>query len=79
VVKQNVGYVPGTVLHHWHGAGKQRGYTDRWAILRRHQFDPVCDLVRDCSGLWRIAIGRERLADDIRRSLAQRNEDSIDA
>jgi hypothetical protein len=78
VVKHNVGYVPGTVLHHWHGNGKQRGYTDRWAILKHHQFDPCRDLVRDCSGLWRFAIGREKLADDIRRSLAQRNEDSID-
>ena len=78
VVKQNIGYVPGSVLHHWHGKAGQRGYRDRWWILEKHRFNPYADLIRDCSGLWRFAHGREHMADDIRRSLSQRNEDSLD-
>ena len=78
VVKQNIGFVPGSVMHHWHGRSVQRGYRDRWFVLEKHQYDPHRDLLRDCSGLYRLAPGREKLGDDIRRSLAQRNEDSID-
>jgi hypothetical protein len=77
-VKGDVGYLPGTILHYWHGSAKRRGHRERWAAEKFHKFDPYNDLVRDLSGLYRLAPGREKLGDDIRRSLSQRNEDGID-
>lgn len=78
VVKRNYGYVQGLVLHHWHGKAKDRGYDKRWDIMVRHQFDPWSDLIKDTQGLWRFAESKTALALDLRRSLQQRNEDSID-
>lgn len=77
-VRGDVGYLPGSCLHHWHGKTEQRGYLKRWDIVRYHQFDPALDLVADASGLWRWSGRNPRLAEDIRRSLSTRNEDSID-
>ena len=77
-VRGDLGYLPGTVFHHCHGAGKSAATVSAGAAERFHQFDLYDDLVRDCSGLYRLAPGREKLGDDIRRSLSQRNEDGID-
>lgn len=78
LVGGNIGFVPGAVFHHWHGKSEQRGYQKRWDIMRFHQFDPHEDLVVDASGLWRFAGNKPRMEDDIRRSLSERNEDSVD-
>ena len=40
-LRGNLGYVPGTVLHHWHGRKASRKYWDRCKILTDTQFDPV--------------------------------------
>ncbi len=77
-VNGDVGYLPGTIFHYWHGSGKKRGHRERWKAEHHHKFNPLTDLVRDLSGLYRLAPGREKLGDDIRRSLSQRNEDGID-
>jgi hypothetical protein len=42
-----VDWLPGRVFHLWHGRFQDRGYTARDAILRRHDFDPRQDLVRE--------------------------------
>lgn len=76
---RNVGYVPGTILHHWHGKKKDRRYIERWHGLVRHGFDPRRHLVRGLDGLYRLTpaapIG---LRDYIRRYFRARHEDSID-
>ncbi len=77
-VKGDIGYLPGTIFHYWHGSSKKRGHRERWAAERFHKFDPYTDLVRDLSGLYRLTPGHEKLGDDIRRSLSQRNEDGVD-
>lgn len=77
-VRGNVGYVPGLVLHHWHGRSQSRGHKARWDAAKHHGFDPATDLIVDCSGLYRLAPGREQMGEDIRRSLSERNEDGID-
>jgi hypothetical protein len=77
-VRGNVGYVPGTISHHWHGNSGQRGYEKRFDIMAFHQFDPATDIVPDAQGVWQFAGNKPRLADDIRRSLSDRNEDSVD-
>lgn len=81
-LRKNIGFVHGTILHHWHGAKKNRRYYDRWQILVKNQFDPDNDLKRDWQGLYQLCdqfTPRSiALRDDIRAYFIQRNEDSID-
>lgn len=77
IVRGKVGYTRGLLLHHWHGHSEQRGYEKRWDIMSFHQFDPMSDLRKDESGLWRWAGNKPQLEDDIRLSLGSRNEDEI--
>lgn len=77
-IKQNVGYMAGTIYHHFHGKKKNRRYTERWEILLKHKFDPILDLKRDWQGLWAFSDKGIRLRNDIREYFRQRNEDSID-
>jgi hypothetical protein len=80
-VKRDVGFVPGSIYHFWHGKKKDRGYTDRWKILRDANFDPLYDLTRDSQGLLKLETWDERqmkLRDQIRGYFRSRNEDSID-
>lgn len=80
-IKGNVGVVPGTILHHWHGKKRDRQYGSRWKILVRNKFDPATDLVRDWQGLWRLRVESPRqirLRDEVRRYMSSRNEDSVD-
>ena len=78
LLKRNVGYVPGTIFHHWHGAKKNRRYLDRWKILVENTYDPLKDIKRDAQGLYQLAGNKIGLRDDIRAYFRQRNEDSID-
>lgn len=77
-LKKNIGYIPGTIQHHWHGPKKNRRYVDRWQILVEHQFDPYTDIKRDHQGLYQLSGNKIGLRDDIRKYFRQRNEDSID-
>ncbi len=80
-VRHNVGVVPGTVLHHWHGSMKERGYSTRESILIKSQYNPLRDIKRDAQGLWQLEDdGSQRfidLRDDIRAYFRQRNEDAL--
>lgn len=75
---QDVGYMPGLILHDWHGKKKDRKYHDRWEILVRNKFSPEQDLTKDWQGLWQVRPERIQLRDDLRAYFRQRNEDSID-
>ncbi len=81
-VRRDIGFVKGTVLHHWHGKKKDRKYWDRWKILTELKFDPYRDLKRDAQGLYLLCDhGDQRsieLRDRIREYFRSRNEDSID-
>jgi len=77
-VKLDIGYVPGLLLHYWHGAKRDRKYVDRWQILTRNNFDPTEDIIRDAQGLWQLAGNKPGLRDDIRDYFNQRNEDGLD-
>lgn len=74
----NVGYVPGTILHSFHGKKKDRKYQERWDILINNDFDPDDDIFPDSQGMWVIDPSKPRLRDQIRLYMSQRNEDSID-
>lgn len=81
-LQKNVGFVPGTITHNWHGKKKDRKYVERWEVLRKTQYNPYVDVMEDAQGLLRLNRhhGQRymRLRDDIRRYFRGRNEDSID-
>jgi hypothetical protein len=80
--KRNVGYVPGTISHFWHGKKKDRKYVERWDVLIENKYNPYTDIMHDAQGLYRLNVhnGEKyiKLRDDIRRYFRNRNEDSID-
>lgn len=77
-IRRDLGFVNGTILHHWHGAQKARKYNERWKTLVKHKFDPIMDLRRDSQGLYQLNPHKWGLRDAIREYASQRNEDSID-
>jgi len=46
-----IGYIPGVILHHYHGSKKNRGYNDRWKILVDHKYDPYEHVIYDKDGI----------------------------
>lgn len=80
-IRQNVGYMPGLVTHYWHGKHVKRGYDLRWLLIDKYQFNPNTDLMLDFNGLYKwndLYPHVLKLRYDTRRTLAERNEDSID-
>ena len=75
-IGQNIGYVPGTIEHTWHGSKDKRAYVDRWTILTRNGFDPDTDLVRNTWGVFELAGNKPELRRDIDRYFRARDEDS---
>lgn len=77
-IRRNVGYVPGLLLHYWHGKKRDRKYADRWKIIIENNYDPLLDLKKDWQGLWQLTDRNFKLRDDIRAYFRARHEDSID-
>jgi hypothetical protein len=81
-LRGDIGVVPGSLVHAWHGPKAARKYWDRCKILTDTQFDPATDLRRESSGLYGLADDdsprHALLRDSIRAYFAQRSEDSID-
>ena len=77
-IERNVGCLKGSCFHRWHGKSKERGYNTRWDMLIKHRFDPPFDLQNDVHGLLAWSGQNPGLQNAIRRSLASRNEDSVD-
>lgn len=81
-VRRDVGFVPGTILHYWHGKKRNRFYHSRWRILVETQFDPNRDLKEDYQGLYQLAdhgdVRSIEIRDRIRGYFRSRSEDSID-
>lgn len=74
-IKNNLGYVPGSIVHYWHGSKKDRGYTTRFNILINHQFDPDKHLEKDWQGLYRWTDQDYYMHYDILRYFNARKED----
>lgn len=77
-LKTNLGFVPGTITHHFHGSKKKRFYKERWKILTDNQFDPYADLKRDIQGLYQLTDQKPRLRDEIRAYFRSRDEDGTE-
>ena len=71
----NIGYVPGTIEHAWHGTKGRRQYIERWKILTRNGFDPGTDLKRNVWGVYELTGNKPELRHDIDVYMRQRDED----
>lgn len=71
-----VSYVPGTILHHWHGRFEDRRYKERWEILTKNSFDPCLDISVTNSGVTCLTRKGLRLARDLQEYFTGRREDS---
>ena len=72
-----VGFVPTTILHHFHGPKAKRKYRERWDILIDNDFDPLKDLTYDEQGLPFI-LGKPELLQDCHEYHVGRNEDNLE-
>jgi hypothetical protein len=81
-LRKNVGFVPGTILHYFHGSKKKRAYNSRENILIDNDFRPS-DLKRDWQGIYQLHDhGDDRyvkLRDQIRDYMMSRDEDGTEA
>ncbi len=80
---RDIGYVSGTIYHHWHGKKKNRFYQERWSILTKDypgwgKFDPYRHLIVGPNGLYMIDNAFTEFRDAVRAYFRSRNEDSID-
>lgn len=78
-IRRNIGYVSGSLMHHWHGPKVNRGYLTRWKILRDLQYDPMSDLKKDSQGLYELVddgnLRSIELRDKLMAYFAARDED----
>jgi len=74
-VAGNVGYVPVTINHNWHGKKSNRGYNWRWKILSENKFNPIEDLGYRDNGLIKLRANKPKLLEDIKSYFHSRDED----
>jgi hypothetical protein len=72
----SLSWVPGTIVHHWHGSLANRKYKERWEILTKNSFDPLSDMILRKDGLLQFSREGKRLAEPISRYFLERDEDS---
>jgi hypothetical protein len=75
LIRRNVGYMSGTMLHYFHGRKAGRNYDQRWKFLVRAGFDPDLDLKRDWQGVWQLTERNIMLRDGLRAYARMRQED----
>lgn len=72
----NLGFLPFTIEHAFHGDKTKRRYIDRWSILTRHGFDPETDIKRNTAGVVELAGNKPDLNRDLWRYFRERSEDA---
>ena len=77
-VRARVGFVPGAVLHLWHGEVADRRYVDRNRELAGFGFDPAVDIRIGESGCWEWANKKPKLHRWAAEYFGQRREDGDD-
>jgi hypothetical protein len=70
-----LGYVHGTIMHHWHGRFEDRKYRERWIILTKGKFDPLEDLFTNKQGLIQLSKPGKRFELDLKDYFVGRQED----
>jgi hypothetical protein len=70
-------FVPGTIVHHFHGNLADRKYQERWSLLTRpgDAYDPSSDIVRNAHGVVQLTPKGARLQERFSDYFLGRNED----
>ena len=71
-----LGYVHGSIVHHWHGSLENRKYKERWQILTDSKFDPTKDIQINKQGLIEFTESGKRIENEIKKYFIERMEDS---
>lgn len=75
-VQGRVGFIPGLIVHSWHGEIKNRQYVDRYRILSEEQFNPYQHIRIAHEGHWEwTAAAPERLRSRMRDYFTSRRDD----
>ena len=77
-VAGRIDFVPGTLLHLWHGEFADRQYRSRHDLLSEHDFDPSRFLRPAASGAWSWADVPATLPPAVRSYFERRNDDGLD-
>ena len=77
-VQANVGYLPGTLFHLWHGDLANRGYRERHIALAQLEFDPAVDIHVDENGAWAWTQNRPEIAALTQQYFKSRLEDGAE-
>ena len=76
VKRLRLGYIPGVILHHYHGSKQNRAYGVRWKLLVDYNYEPDKHLTHDKNGILIPSKEcPEKLLDDISEYFYNRNED----
>lgn len=70
-----LGYIRGTILHHYHGKLENRQYQKRWSILTNGVYMPRLDIQKNENGLIELTKRGERFAAAISNYFVERKED----
>lgn len=72
-----LGFIPGTILHHWHGRLEDRKYVERWEILVKNKYDPETSVTCTSHGVLKFTEeGAAALEAPIKEYFAGRKEDN---
>jgi hypothetical protein len=74
-VRGKVSYVPGTVLHLWHGETENRKYPEREKTIQALKYNPYSDLKKTKNGPWEWNTKNNELKEFTRSYFAHRKED----
>ena len=75
-IKRDLGFVSGSIRHHWHGRAADRRYQERWQILESSHYDPDVDLRRNIFGVYELSGNNIMLRDGLRKYFRARNDDA---
>jgi hypothetical protein len=71
----SLSWVPGTIIHHWHGSLENRRYRERWEILTKNNFDPLKDITISDDGHVTLTRAGLRLVGQLDEYFLGRKED----
>ena len=77
IYRIKLSYIPGTILHHWHGRREDRKYVERWNILYDHYYNPDQDIIYNEEGLLNLSDYGKRMEIDIMQYFIDRREDNM--
>ncbi|MDQ1920912.1 hypothetical protein [Massilia pseudoviolaceinigra] len=78
ICQGRLGFVPGTVLHLWHGSLANRRYFVRNQEVKELDFDPERDMRLDANGLWTWADSAGHLREWSAAFFKSRHEDDVE-